>query len=142
MKSLTCKTQHRGDAPKLAILKRIMRLVEVQCAHRKHCYPETHLGDIPLLGSHSSEIWSRARMPYFSPLALHKDAWEHAKNCSRSGLNECQSANWCTVLKLILIDMADGTLSLESLDIHCMSASSGNNILCRQESQPEFCLAR
>ena len=30
-----------------------MRLVEAQCAYRKHCYSETPLGSHPLLGSHS-----------------------------------------------------------------------------------------
>ena len=32
-----------------------MCLVEAQCAHQKHCYPEPHSGVIPLLGPHKIE---------------------------------------------------------------------------------------
>ena len=42
-----CKIQSRRDAPKVAILEvraPKMRLVEAQCARRKHCYLETPLG--------------------------------------------------------------------------------------------------
>ena len=35
-----------------------MRLVEVQCAHRKHCYPETPLGSHPT--SRVSQLWHSA----------------------------------------------------------------------------------
>ena len=41
-----CKIQSRRDAPKVAILEARApktRLVEAQCAHRKHCYLETPL---------------------------------------------------------------------------------------------------
>ena len=51
----TCKTENRRDAPHWPFwLHRAsnLRLVEVQCTHRKHCYANT--GHIPLARSHKS----------------------------------------------------------------------------------------
>ena len=42
-----------------------MRLVEAQCAHRKHCYPETSLGSHPTSRSHKN-IWGNNVVPQIS----------------------------------------------------------------------------
>ena len=60
-----------------------MRLVEAQRAHRKHCYPEPHLGVIPLLGSHKKGFYlMTGRNKEKQKQGSEKNGSEEARECS------------------------------------------------------------
>ena len=90
-RSLKCKlwnaVKSRRDAPKERPFWKHrapkLRLVEAQYAHRKHCFPENHLGVIPLLGSRkgreSAKIhFFRGSFSQMGKLTWHQH-WTHAK---------------------------------------------------------------